>query len=173
MNILISYRVGYSLRKDKKRQGSYRNSEISGVALSLLSLNGMCQVKKLWVIYPWCLKVIHIFKKTKSIFHSSQHYRQTFLSPQKLRLMYSVGLRKATKCLCWRRVRPSAQNPELGELSRQSPSQAFCPLQGTEKLSEDKETPPPGKVNSLVMSTTFSKSKFVTCSLNKRPEYNR
>lgn len=84
--------------------------------------------------------------------------------------MYIVRVRKATKCLMLkenasrhsRRVGPSAQSPELGELSRQSPSQAFCPLQGTEKLSEDKEIPLPGKVNSLVMPTTFSKSKFVT-----------
>lgn len=36
----------------------------------------------------------------------------------------------------------------------------------------DREIPPSGEVNSLVMEVTFSKSKFVTFGLSGRPEHS-
>lgn len=42
-----------------------------------------------------------------------------------------------------------------------------------EKLPGDEKMPPSGKVNSPVMFIVFFKPKFVTCSLRRRPEYNR
>lgn len=72
-------------------------------------------------------------------------------------------------------MRLPGQRPELGEQDRETrPTVDHLLFPGDrKKLTVDEKMPPSGKVNSPVMFILFFKPKFVTCSLRRRPEYNR
>ena len=74
-----------------------------------------------------------------------------------------------------RSTRLPAQRPEPGEQDRETrPTVGLLLFPGDrEKVTVDEKMPPSGKVNSPVMFIVFFKPKFVTCSLRRRPEYNR